>query len=306
MIPLSTLQRTLQRRPTSVTLSPMWQGAHEELGIGTPNGRKLLLSDSDLELLEAEYRRQTNDASLGFDLTQDRVAVSAQLTNEKNSQRRVFGGYIRVASSDGVIHFSKNNGQIHLPSGSYLSLREGNMLEISGYDRVLIIENGALMENIEAMMEILPENYCHDTLYVYRGNDVSQNQVFDLIRNMPDSVFLGLFFDYDAAGLSLAQTGCFSRHNGPVSIIVPRDIQVIAAVGRSDVYIKQLEITERLRKLFAEDSWVGRHVMNMVRHKKVLMQEAMLSRKIKLTEEPVRGWSEGSNKLSIHNLKKGE
>ncbi|MBB3231962.1 DUF7281 domain-containing protein [Halomonas stenophila] len=288
MIPLSTLQRTLQRRPASVTLSPMWLSTHAELGVGTPNGRKLLLSENDLELLEAEYRRQTNDASLGFDLTQDRVAVSAQLTNEKASQRQVFGGFIRISSSDGIIHFSKNNGEICLPPGSYLSLREGDMLEISEYDRVLIIENGALMENIEAMMEIVPEKFCHDTLYVYRGNDASQNKVFELMKNMPGSVSLGLFFDYDPAGLSLAQTGFISRHNGPVSIIVPRDIEVISTIGRGDVYMRQLEIMDRLRNSFNENAWIGRHVMNMVKHKRVLMQEAMLSRKIKLTEETVR------------------
>ncbi|MGM0987771.1 MAG: DUF7281 domain-containing protein [Pseudomonadota bacterium] len=289
MIPLSTLQRTLQRRPASVTLSPTWKATHEELGVGTPNGRKLLLSDNDLDLLEAEYRRQTNDASLGFDLKQDRVAVSAQLNDEKASQRQVFGGYVRVAASDGVIHFSKKNGDIHLPTGSYLSLRDVDMLKISAYERVLIIENGALMENIEAMMEILPDNYCRDTLYVYRGNDASQNKVFDLIHNMPAGVALGLFFDYDAAGLSLVQTGFASQYDGPISVIVPRDTQVLGTIGRGDIYMKQFEMMERLRKSFNDKTWVGHHIMNMMKHKKVLMQETMLARKIKQTEEVVRG-----------------
>lgn len=287
MIPLSTLQRTLQRRPASVTLSPVWQATHEELGVGTPNGRKLLLSDNDLDLLEAEYRRQTNDASLGFDLKQDRVAVSAQMTNEKASGRQVFAGYIRVASSDGALHLKGEAAPLRLPKDSYLALRDESMLDPSAYARVLIIENGAVMENLDLLLTILPPEYQHETLYLYRGHDKAQRSIFRLIAAMAPSQVLGLFFDYDVAAFSFAQRDFARRAPCPVDMLLPVDPETPALAGSNDLYLRQMPLMVRAQSRSETPAWIRRHAKQVARQQRVLIQERMLSWQMPLRAERI-------------------
>ncbi|MBS9405341.1 hypothetical protein KG088_17145 [Halomonas sp. TRM85114] len=288
MITTQALQNALKTRRSRVKLTRHWQETHDEMGVGQMAGDQYLyLSGDDYDRLQDEYDRRTRHAPLSLDLSQDRVAVARYAENEKTSTRQVFSGFLRVGASHGRIFTTAAHQDICLLPNSYLSLKDPDMLDLSRYQRVLIVENGAMMENLEGMEAILPSEYREATLYVYRGHDSSARRVSELVSALTSTHRLGLFCDYDMAGLDIAAQYLKQRPSCPVEMLAPEAPDALTIQGRESLYIIQMEMMGRVMNHTGSLPSLTRHIDTIRKARKGLTQEAMLAHRIYLCSEKI-------------------
>ena len=290
------IQRALQLRSREVVLGAGWQRLHREENIGVPIGRKLLLNEHDLTRLRELYDTATGSASLLTDWTvMDRLTLAEIVADEKRTSAAAFTRLQRVAAVNAPLRIQVEEGPdtIPCPPGLLLNVETHRLrLEWPHVRRVVIIENGAILERWWDLLDRFPEGHLDGALLIYRGHDQASAELLHRVQHMPPEIAVSVFPDLDPAGLVIARTIAYAvreTHPRRVDMIVPKDPECLRVSGankpethdRQRAQLETLHQDERLGDAFRH--WVQR----IERERWAVAQEAMLARQASLTTIPV-------------------
>lgn len=206
---LEVAQKALRERKGQVAMNTTWRDIHRQWGVGTLLGRHLSLSSDDYDVLRERCQRHFGGDIVTVDRSQRRSDLAADITDEKTSQRAAFGHLIRVASTEGGIYFASREQAgsvtwLPTPSGTLLSLDADRLLfDPERMERILVIENGDLMERWWDIVPTLPEKWQSRTLLAYRGHRHDSAILKKWIEKHVGGFTLGFYGDLDPAGLMI-------------------------------------------------------------------------------------------------------
>ncbi|CAM4312383.1 hypothetical protein VRRI112168_20095 [Vreelandella rituensis] len=191
-------------------MNATWREIHAQWGVGTPLGRHLSLTSDDLGVLRERCQRHFGGDIVAIDRSQRRSDLAGDITDEKQSRQAAFGQLIRVASTEGGVYFTPKEWAgstvwLPTPAGTLLSLdAEGLVFDPEHMARILVIENGDLMERWWDILPTLPETWRSQTLLAYRGHQHDSAMLKRWIEKHRGHVTLGFYGDLDPAGLVIA------------------------------------------------------------------------------------------------------
>jgi len=272
----SHVQKFLRQNKREVSAGKGWSALVEELGIGAKKGRKIIFNDKDLAILKSNFNKRVGGDILTFDFKQDRVKISEKLANEKIGTGDVFGNQLLLARGK-ELPIIIGGRQTFTPEGSLISTPV-ELVELSLYDKVLIVENGAIMTNWHKLS--LPTE-CQDSLIIYRGHGTAAKGLVNNIKELKVGV-LHYYYDFDPTGLAMS----LKAIQQGAKALVPHNWQEIASTelfeqsNKRDVYIKQLKTLQRL-----EENHNGEFsdiIDYMRKHELAITQEALMSHETRL------------------------
>jgi len=204
----ASVQRVLRFQRESVGWSKSWAQLHEELGVGTRVGKILHLSQRDRDVLAHAFQREMGADLVTLNMQQDRIGMAGDVRDEKLSGKAALGSLQRVAMPGGSVVVTGDDGgvvRVPTPSGTVLSVETSRLvLDMENCRRVMIIENGAVMDRWWDLLPLLPTTWHRQTMFCYRGHNQGQGALNRWLRGLPEDVHLGYCGDYDAGGLSIA------------------------------------------------------------------------------------------------------
>ncbi|QFU02077.1 hypothetical protein FIU83_10530 [Halomonas sp. THAF5a] len=202
------VQKVLRYQQASVTWTNSWAQLHEELGIGTRIGKKLHLTERDRDVLANAFQRELGADLRTLDMQQDRIGMAGAVRDEKLSGKAALGSLQRVAMPGGAVVVRGDAPEavrVPTPPGAVLSVETSRLgLDTETCRRVMVIENGAVMDRWWDLLPLLPTAWRSDTLICYRGHDHGQGALNRWLKALPERVHLGYCGDYDAGGVSIA------------------------------------------------------------------------------------------------------
>lgn len=202
------VQKVLRGQRESVGWSKSWAQLHEELGVGTWVGKTLHLSQLDRDVLAHAFQREMGADLITLGMQQDRIGMAGAVRDEKLSGKAALGSLQRVALPGGAVVVKGDHSElvsVPTPPGTVLSVETSRLaLDTETCRRVMIIENGAVMDRWWDLLPLLPSEWGRETLFCYRGHDHGQSVLNRWLRGLPEDVHLGYCGDYDAGGLSIA------------------------------------------------------------------------------------------------------
>ncbi len=212
-------------------------------------GNKLRLSYADYCNIENFYREQL--ATVAVSPEDDRVATARNIADEKLAKQGVFESYLNFAGRGRIPLLDGSSFQV--PAGGIFSCRQ-ETLDISRISRLVLVENGALLTHAGELVSLLPESYA-EALILYRGHGENVRLVKEFISSLGDTVRIAGYFDYDAAGMRLADE---YHRLCKLELIVPgRDslTDEVISLNKDQEYSKQQKYLKSLRenKDFSEE-----------------------------------------------------
>ena len=262
-------KRTTNRNPT-------WTRIHEETCCGTLLGREYQFTDSELQRLRQHAQSFTGLDPLLDSTAGGRMYMAEKVSDEKLANDSVFGQLVVMATA-GKAQVRVGGEFAQIPSGTILSVPFDNLdLGYLHQQKIVIIENGALMPECQHIR--LPKGW-EDCVFVYRGHRENIRHTQKLIEGHP-AEHLGLFFDFDPAGLGMALAlgkGC---------IFIPEDGQELSIALEGDInnrsaFRRQSRELSRLRDKATEINW--KSLVDWLEKKEIaIMQEHLVRRNLPL------------------------
>ncbi|QTP54686.1 DUF2399 domain-containing protein [Billgrantia sulfidoxydans] len=204
----ASVQKAIRYQYQSVRVTKAWAQLHEELDVGTRVGNTLHLTERDRDVLALAFQREMGADLRTLDMQQDRIGMAGAVRDEKLSGKAALGSLQRVAMPGGAVAVKGEDGEVvrlPTPPGTVLSVETSRLaLDPQACRRVMIIENGAVMDRWWDLLVLLPAEWCHETLFCYRGHDQAQGALNRWLKSLPEDVHLGYCGDYDAGGVSIA------------------------------------------------------------------------------------------------------
>ncbi|PHQ16901.1 DUF7281 domain-containing protein [Marinobacter profundi] len=210
---LAAIERLLRRSRSSVRRNPTWEAIHQETGAGRIVAGEIHFSAEDRQRLR-EYARSVHGIDPLFDARDGgRLAMARYDSSEKLAKDSVFGRLLVMATA-GNAEIRVSGSPVRTPPGAVLSVVPEQLdADALKGQPLVVIENGALMPHWPEIR--LPDGWS-DAVLLYRGHRENQRAATELMAVQP-SERLGLFFDFDPAGLVMALQA------GKGWLFVPRD-----------------------------------------------------------------------------------
>ena len=275
------IKRLFESGKKAANRNPTWTRIHKETCCGTLAGREYRFTEDELFRLR-QYAQSLTGLDPLFDSTAGgRMEMAEKVPDEKLASDSVFGQLVVMAAA-GKAEVKVGGTVAHIPAGSVLSVPfdrlDTNHLQ---QQRLVIIENGALMPECHHIR--LPRGW-ENCLFVYRGHRENVRHTQKLIENQPEEL-LGLFFDFDPAGLGMA----LAMGKGRIFILedwAELSSTLIADINNRGAYRRQSREMARLKELAANTRW--ELLVNWVENNEVaIMQEHLVRRNLPLvTLEP--------------------
>ncbi len=251
----------------------------KEVGVGRVIGKKIYLSTQDLLAIEKYFSYKLKQPLLKIDLKKEhRLEAALGGYDEKWATFAVFADLLNFASQGDLLPLKDEN--VVIPKNCVLSTSLQN-LDLTRFRRLIVVENGEVLQHLDLLEEILPDEF-KKSLVVYRGSGSNHRSLISLISNLSPGIQLGLFCDYDAAGLGIAQS--LSRHFKDSSyILVPkvRD-EKLSRLSKEQCYADQLHILVNLLAKEAISYNIRNLALDLHKFAFAVMQEHMLANKIAL------------------------
>lgn len=268
------IARIVKAGRKTVQNNGVWSAIHNETGCGSVTGRTIVFTDNDLDILRRYAKSLTGLDPLHDTTGGSRIDLAGQVSNEKLSTQSVFG-HLVVMATLGSGRVPITGQEIAVPQGTVLSV-PSDKLEISTLaDRpILVVENGAIMPECHRLQ--LPASWAN-AVVIYRGHNENARHVATLIDSQP-SEKLGLFYDFDPDGLSMALSF------GKGHILIPEALPSSAPSKRS-TFRQQASTIKRLKKRSSNTPW-AQVVDVMDSMELAIMQEHMLVYDVPLTTRP--------------------
>lgn len=181
------------------------EGFFEEYGIGFKKGRDFILSDNDIGRIKMYLDNEhgihwTTPVDAWNGISRNKALELGG--NEKFTRKKVRDFRVAVKSLPGR-PLLLGGESIQLPPGSNLDIEWGALIEQSGHDEILVIENWTNFEKTAKtpLLNDVPGN----PLVLYRGDPIYGNQyAAALVKALKKPVTA--FVDYDPAGLVIANS----------------------------------------------------------------------------------------------------
>jgi hypothetical protein len=274
---LRSVQKVIQQRKQRVKSNPSWKALTKELGIGRLKNGFINFSHQEIDYLEAEYDRLAGRPLLEVDLSiSDRSLMANEVNQEKWAKGGVFEVMMVFAKADLQPIPVKKTNVVVTPEGTVISLMP-DKIDVNKINALLIIENGAVMVHWAEMISLLPEP-CRDALFVYRGHGSNLSHLQTLLQQMPTERPVFIFFDFDAAGFTMAKD---LNKLHPVQVLIPTDWDKIHTLPRDKlqrinkpkVFIKQKAMLSTLQTDSNLTSKVQEVINYLQIHKIAITQE---------------------------------
>lgn len=270
------IKRLLISGKKTANRNPMWTRIHEETCCGTLVGREYHFTDNELYRLRQHAESFTRLDPLHDSTSGGRMDMAEKVSDEKLANDSVFGQLVVVATA-GKAQVRVGGEFAQIPPGTILSVPFDNLdLDHLQQQKIVIIENGALMPECEHIR--LPQGW-EDSVFVYRGHRENVRHTQKLIEGHP-AEHLGLFFDFDPAGLVM------SLAVGKGHIFIPEDGQELRIALDGDInnrsaFRKQSREMNRLRDQATDTNW--EQVVDWLEKKEIaIMQEQLVRRNLPL------------------------
>ena len=268
--------------------SNSWAKLHEELGVGTRVGKTLHLSERDREVLENAFEREMGADLRTLDMQQDRIGMAGDVRNEKLSGQPALGSLQRVAMPGGSVVVKGDDGaavRVPTPSGTVLSVETARLaLDPEVCRRVMIIENGAVINRWWDLLALLPAEWRHETLFCYRGHDQTQGALNAWIKALPEDVHLGYCGDYDAGGLSIAVNTYLPLVGSErLWLLLPGpNVAVPACANKPGAFLTQKHVLQSLERERRASEW-RKLLERLLEQQLAVTQEAIVAYGIPLS-----------------------
>ncbi|WP_231876163.1 DUF7281 domain-containing protein [Azotobacter vinelandii] len=269
---LQAIHSLLRSRRHRVPLNATWQFIREELEVGEPRGNSLYFDDAMLRVLRRAAECASGAANLLASAPRgNRLQVAAQgFIDEKTARQRPDDGFVLL----------KGRLPAPLPTLSpSLSLRVPlESLDLSAVVQVLVIENLDSFDDWEGYRA--PAGLA-DSLILYRGHGGLARGARRLLGALPAAVRVGVFADYDPAGLCIA-TG-LPRAD---FLLLPEPAPRLLDKGNREDYADQFRQAAHLERIEL-DGWQGVWE-EMKEHGVSIKQQHMLALGVALRQIPRR------------------
>jgi len=272
------ISRALRAGKDTVLANSLWLGIHSETGLGRRNGRSIVFSHTDLEALRRYGESLGGVDPLHNTLEGSRIDVAAITPDEKYSADSVFGDLLVIATlGSACVPLRGEHASTSAPAGIVLSVPIGMVdVERLSHQKLLIVENGAILPVCDRLC--LPPQWTN-TLVLYRGHRENAKHVKALIHAQPTEN-LGMLYDFDPAGLSMAMT----HNKGTVLIPDPSyltdiDSALLARINQPRLFHRQHEQCNQLTRSLVQEGW--KSVLGiMVQRRLAVTQENMVAGRI--------------------------
>lgn len=194
------IKRLLISGKKTANKNQTWARIHEETCCGILVGREYQFTEDELHRLRNHAQSLTGLDPLFDSTAGSRMDMAEKVPDEKLASDSVFGQLVVMATA-GRGEVKVNGEAAYVPPGAVISVPfESLDLEHLRQQRLVVIENGSLMPECHRIH--LPQGW-EDCIFVYRGHRENVRHTQKLIEHHPAEL-LGLFFDFDPAGLGMA------------------------------------------------------------------------------------------------------
>ncbi len=266
---LESIRRALVEARSQVRLTKTWTDLHEFYGVGSIQGRALLLTDTDRRTLRELVKQHCNidllaegGTALQQLTTGDRLALGQQIANEKLSGNPVAADMVLIGSATGQLVLPDHT--LRLPLGMLIHCHYSHL---HGLQRLVLVENLAAMYALASYH--WPANLL-DTVMLFRGSP--QDLPTAVTRAISGVEQVICFPDYDPQGLMNSLT---QQHG--TGVIIPTDEAVRALCGRG------LSKSARYYNQAGAREWLAKQ------HPTYPPSKAILAGKIAISQEAMLG-----------------
>lgn len=283
----ASVQKVLRYRHEAVQWTKSWALLHEELGIGTRVGKTLHLTERDRDVLAGAFEREMGADLRTLDMQQDRIGMAGVVRDEKLSGMAALGSLQRVAMPGGAVVVNDDvSGSVRVPTptGTVLLVETSRLsLDAEACRRVMVIENGAVMDRWWELIALLPPAWQGNTLFCYRGHDNGQGDLNSWLKALPHDVELGYCGDYDPAGVSIAiNTYLPLVGSERFWLLAPEpDTPVADGASKNAAYFDQMTILPSLEQRLA-NTGLEALLSRLSQQRLAVTQEAMMAHAIPL------------------------
>lgn len=273
---LKAAQTLVKSPPGDFSLSQVRLRISEEIKVGVKIGKKIRFSIDDLIKIENYFKNVYGISLLDIDLNaQNRLEASEQSNYEKWAKQDVFATLLNFASLKDPIYCEDK--RVYIPEHGVFSC-ELKRLNLKALKRLMIVENGSVLLNLDLLDNILPP-FLKGCLTLYRGHGGNEKEIFNLLKHLNKDINLYLFCDLDGAGLNIAKT-LSSKFNGHTSLILPKTLDGLKKFSKDDCYLKQLSYLDKLKDDDCKN--IANLALKLKNYELAVTQECMLSHKIEL------------------------
>lgn len=275
---------------SKVKITKAWKALVDEYDIGIKVGNYLELSASDFDRLQAmlNHFMQCDHAAF-LDTSKTRAQIAAVTPEEKASSARAFS-LVRLAPSDGYITLSelgtRQHESVRVLAGTFLAVTlEQLNLEVDNFKSIIIIENGATIEQWWDIVPLLPVELQTNTLFIYRGHGNEMKRLMKRLAQIQNPATTMYFFgDYDPSGIEIGMTSIFRRlPNTAFGLIAPEAcLDVTARMSKPDTFIKQERALARIQKRTDIAPAIQTLATHMRDNKLAVTQEVLVARGVRL------------------------
>ncbi|ANF81239.1 hypothetical protein A3K93_02855 [Acinetobacter sp. NCu2D-2] len=268
---LNVIKHAIQSKKKVVELNQTWLMLNQDFQVGVKQGRELLLSHRDYEMLTAIYQRHIKVApSVNITLQQDRMTLVDYLKDEKVGGFNVFADQLVFASVSTDLPLK--TGKATIAFAGMLATTQIENLDIPAIQRIIIIENGAMMSRVFDWYMQLPIEW-QSSLFVYRGHGSNIKTVVKLLKQVSMSCLVAFYGDFDPYGINIASHFYKIR---PLALIVPYIWKEIIAThidNNIHKYMKQI-VQSRDLAVDQEEPIVLRELFHHIKTNQIaIMQE---------------------------------
>lgn len=269
------IKRLLNSGKKTANRNPTWARIHEETCCGTLVGRVFQFTDDELQRLRRFAQSLTGLDPLFDSTVGGRMDMAEKVPDEKLANDSVFGQLVVMATA-GKAQIRVSGEFARIPRGAVLSVPFDQLdAEHLHQQRLVVIENGALMPECHHMQ--LPRGW-EGCVFVYRGHRENIRHTQKLMERHPAEL-LGLFFDFDPAGLDMALAV------GKGRVFIPEDRpelrMALEEINNRNAFRRQLRELNRLRDRVTDSQW-EQVVDWLERNEIAIMQEHLVRRRLPL------------------------
>ncbi len=280
---LRTAERAIKEKLEIVDLTKSWQFLSEEYAIGSTQGTKLKLAESDriklLEIVKLESGIDLRETSISelANMTREqvlKVAIDEKLAGKSVKRQRLA---IKVLAGQAL---KVNQQQYHLPENGYMDMSL-EQIESVEHCCILIVENYRCFDYVQKIKLSLPEKYSQP-LVIYRGDEYYSQQTLRLFLERTELPVIAMM-DIDPESLLIVCS--FQRVIGLMCVSLAELDVLLKNKGNAMLYTKQLARCQQVlnscnepvvKALWAllckhQKGWVQEHDL-IAKHKLLLME----------------------------------
>ncbi|MGK5737100.1 MULTISPECIES: DUF7281 domain-containing protein [Acinetobacter] len=268
---LNVIKKAIQEKKTVVDFNQTWQTLYKDHNVGKRQGRQLVLKPTDLELLTAIYHRYVKVAPIvNIDLQQNRMTLVDYFKDEKIGGFNVFADQLVFASAR--VELPLKTGYVNIAFKGLLTTTTLENVEISAIQRLVIIENGAMMTRLFDWYQNLEVEW-QNSLFVYRGHGANVKVVIQLLEQLPRDTSVAFYGDFDPYGINIA-SHFYKFHS--LALIMPevwQQITVNHVDNNLEKFLKQI-VHSRDIAIDQDVPTIFRQVYQHIKHNQLaIMQE---------------------------------